>query len=322
MAKKKKVRKVPEVLVFTDINHYDDDLAAMVVLSWLAEKGFISLKGIITELGCFEVRRRRAMYAKGALCHLGQPYVRVAPGGDYPLIDEAAENAYPIDEFTNLFESCGMTILRSGMTFLQEYIKAAKDRNIFILLLAPFYDFAKYIKSTEDAVKRKVKKIVVMGGVQEKRDEAGNYLPDPACFNFKIGAPAAEQVFAYAQEKDVRLVIVPPQSVKDMQMGYEFLEGLEASKNPVAQKLLAARGDNPVSLQYDMLAAFALADGEFNRSGGNMTKPDENKNVSIARVADAALLRAKFTQIFKERLLPKKITLAQLKRPQKEENLC
>ena len=147
MAKKKKERKIPEVLLFTDINNYQDDLASMVVLSYLAEHNYINLKGIVTELGVYEVRRRRAMYAKGVMSYLGQPYVRVVPGGDYEVTNEARENNYPENEFSKIFEKSGMTILRSGAVFLQEYIKSVKDKNVVVLLNSPFTDFAKYIKA-------------------------------------------------------------------------------------------------------------------------------------------------------------------------------
>ncbi len=319
MAKKKKERKVPEVLIFTDINNYPDGLASMVVLAWLADKKLINIRGIISELGIYEVRRRRAMYAKGAMVHLGQPYLRAVPGGDYEIEDNEVENEYLETELTNVFESAGMAILRSGTTFLQEYIKSVKERNVYILLNAPFADLAKYIKATMDTLQKKVKKIVVMGNVLPEKDDAGNYQPDMSSFNFKYGAPAAQNVFSYVQDKGIRLVVVPTQSVKDMQMGYEFLEGLEKSKNPVAMQLLSLKNDNPLSMQYDMLSALALGDGEFKKSGGAFEKEEgTEKEVFFAKVADAEVLRAKFGEIFKDKLLPKKITLAQLTRKKEE----
>ncbi len=318
MAKKKKERKIPEVLVFTDINHYPDDLASFVVLAYLADKKLINIKGIITELGTYEVRRRRAIYAKGAMVALGQPFLRVVPGGDYEVQDEE-DNTFPENEIADIFAQHGMTILRSGTTFVQEYIKSVKERNVYILLNAPFPDFAKYIKAAPEAVKKKVKKIVVSGDVLPQRDEKDFYQPDATSFNFKTGWPAAQELFDYAQEKEVRLVVVRPGDVKELQMGYEFLEGLQASKNSVARQLIADKNDNPVSMQYDMLSALALADGEFKRAGGFFEQEEgENVNVSFAKVADVEAMKAKFCEIFKEKLMPKKISLAQLMRPKEE----
>ena len=318
MAKKKKERKIPEVLVFTDINHYPDDLASFVVLAYLADKKLINIKGIITELGTYEVRRRRAIYAKGAMVALGQPFLRVVPGGDYEVQDEA-DNIFRENEIADVFAQHGMTILRSGTTFVQEYIKSVKERNVYILLNAPFPDFAKYIKAAPEAVKKKVKKIVAVGNVLPQRDEKGFYQPDATSFNFKTGWPAAQELFDYAQEKEVRLVVVRPENVKELQMEYEFLEGLQASKNPVARQLIADKNDNPVSMQYDMLSALALADGEFKRSGGFFEQEEgENVNVSFAKAADVEAMKAKFCEIFKEKLMPKKISLAQLMRPKEE----
>ena len=51
MTLQKKTRKIPEVLVFSDINNYADDLASMVVLAYLADRKLINLRGIVAELG-------------------------------------------------------------------------------------------------------------------------------------------------------------------------------------------------------------------------------------------------------------------------------
>ncbi|HCU58912.1 MAG TPA: hypothetical protein DIC64_02915, partial [Alphaproteobacteria bacterium] len=162
-------RKIPEVLIWSDINHYPDDLASFVILAYLSDHKLINIRGIITELGVYEVRRRRAMYAKGAMSHLGYPFIRAVPGGDYDMIDERQENHYIENELTPIFEKAGLTINRSGTIFLQEYMKTVKERNVFLLFNAPFTDFGKYLKVTGDTILKKVKKIVIMGNVLPKR---------------------------------------------------------------------------------------------------------------------------------------------------------
>lgn len=323
MAKKNKVRKIPEVLVFTDINNYHDDLASMVVLAYLAEHNYINIKGIVTELGVYEVRRRRAMYAKGAMSYLGQQFVRVVPGGDYEVEDEVRENKYPENEFSQIFENSGMTILRSGIVFLQEYMKSVKDKNVFILLNAPFADFAKYVKGSQDVIKKKVKKIVVQGQVLPQKSDTGDYLPNNECFNFKIGRPAADTLFEYVQEKDVKTIVVPSQLVHKLNMGYEFLDKIKSSKNPVAQALVAASKDYPPhSLQYDVISSLALAEGLFKNSGGSIEKEEGiNKPFFFADIVDPELMKEKIVEIFAEKLMPKKITLAQLSRKKDESNV-
>lgn len=316
---KKKERKIPEVLVFSDINNYSDDLASMVVLSYLSDLNLINIRGIVTELGVYDIRRRRAMYAKGAMHYLGYSFVRAVPGGDYQIVDDAVENNYPENELTSTFENAGMTILRSGTIFLQEYVKSVKDKNIVILLNAPFADFAKYIKATHDTILKKVKKIVVMGDTAGK-DENGFYLPDLNCFNFKPCPEAAEFLFKYVQEKNIRLTVVPSKAAEDLKMDYACLDGLEKSKNPVAQQLLLSKKqENPKTMAYDMLSALALVDGMFKGNGGMIEKEEgSDKNVLFASIEDADLMKAKLCEIFKEKLAPKKISLEHLSRPKEE----
>lgn len=318
---KKRERKIPEVLVFTDINNYADDLASFVILAYLADKKLINIRGIITELGSYEIRRRRAMYAKGVMSYLGYPFLRAVPGGDYEIQNEDKENRYVENEITPVFEKAGITIHRSGTIFLQEYMKSVKEKNVIILLNAPFADFGKYLKATHDVIKQKVKKIIVMGNVTSQKDKDGYYEPDLASFNFKLCDEAAKELFRYVQEKDVRTVIVPSETVKTLQMDYTFLEPVAKSKNPVVKALLKLKDEaNPTSMTYDMISSLCLADGIFKASGGIVEKEEGVKqDISFAKIADSKLMKEKICEIFKEKLEPKKISFEHLKKPQHEE---
>lgn len=319
---KKKERQIPEVLVFTDVNNYPDSLASLVVLAYLADKNFITIKGIITELGTFEVRRRRAMYAKGAMSFLGHPFVRVVPGGDYELVDEEVENHYIQSELNDVFERAGMTILRSGTLFLQEYIKSVKSKNIVLLFNAPFADFGKYLTSTHGTVQKKVKKIVIMGRTLPQKDVRGYYVPDAECFNFKPCIEAAKALFDYVQDNNIRTTVVSSEAVKNLQMDWKCLENIEKSKNPVYAELMSLhKGSNPSDMAYDMVSTLALVDGLFKASGGQIEKSEEDdKNIFFAHLVDADLMKQKFCEIFKEKLEAKKISLDHLKRPLTEES--
>ena len=319
---KKKERQIPEVLVFTDVNNYPDSLASLVVLAYLADKNLITIKGIITELGTFEVRRRRAMYAKGAMSFLGHPFVRVVPGGDYELLDEKLENHYLQSELNAIFERAGMTILRSGTLFLQEYIKSVKSKNIVLLFNAPFADFGKYLTSTHGTVQKKVKKIVIMGRTQPQKDARGYYVPDAESFNFKPCIEAAKALFDYVQNNNIRTTVVSSEAVKNLQMDWKCLENIKKSKNPVYAELMSLqKGSNPSDMAYDMVSTLALVDGLFKASGGQIEKSQEDdKNIFFARVVDADLMKQKFCEIFKEKLEAKKISLDHLKRPLSEKS--
>ncbi len=316
MAKKNKERKTPEVLVFTDINNYADDMASMVVLAYLADKKLINIKGVVTGLGVYEVKRRRAMFAKGVLNYLGYPFVRAAPGGDTIIQDEEAENHYITHELTPLFESAGLTIARSGTIFIQEYFKTVKDKIVYILMNAPADDLVKYIKSTHDTLVKKVKKIVIMGNVLKQKDENGFYKPDLTSFNFKYGKDAANFLFDYIQQKDIRTTIVPREAIKELQSDYSYLDEIQKSKNPVYKYLYDLKDKtNPDTMVYDMISALCLVDGLFKANGGAIEKEEGcEKNISFASITDAPIMRAKLCEIFKEKLETKVISLSHLSR--------
>lgn len=315
----KKERKIPEVLVWSDINNYADDLASMVILAYLADQKLINLRGVIAELGNYDVRRRRAMYAKGVMAHLGYPFLRAVPGGDYDLQDEPQENHYIENEFTSVFEAAGVTVQRSGTLFLQEYMKSVKDKNIVVLLNAPFEDFGKYLKATHDTVLKKVKKVVVMGNVLKAKDENGFYQPDLESFNFKRCPEAAKELFDYVQKKGIRTTVVPASAVKGFKPDYAFLDVVQKSKNPVVKALMRLKDeDNPSSMVYDMISALCLTDGVFKAGGGVIEKNDETESISFARIENPQMMRDKISEIFKAKLEVKTISMDHLKSPKSQ----
>ena len=318
----KKEKKIPEVLVWTDINNYSDDLASLVILAYLADLKLINIRGIITQLGTYEVRRRRAIFAKGAMAHLGYPFVRAVPGGDYDIQNEELENHYIENDFTDVIENAGVTVHRSGTIFLQEYMKTVKDKSVYILLNAPFDDFVKYIKATHDTVLKKIKKVVVMGSVLQNKDEHGYYLPNLECYNFKYCQDAAKYLFDYAQNKGLRMTVVPALCAEHLEMDYGCLDNISKSRNPVYQELMLLKdAENPTTMAYDMLSTLCLIDGLFKACGGRIQK-DENSsvNISFADVENAQLMRDKFCEIFKEKLETKTISMDHLKRSKGKEN--
>lgn len=317
---KKKERKVPELLLWTDINNYADDLASMVVLSYFADHKTVDIKGIVTELGTYETKRRRAMFAKGVMAYLGYPYVRVVPGGDYPNEDVPEDNNYIENSYTSVFEKEGTVILRSGGIFLQNYIKSVKAKNLVLLLNAPFVDLVKYIKSTDLTLVKKVKKIIIMGDVLPLEEGETFLRPNPESFNFKKSVESAEFLFDFIQKNQMKAIIVSPQIVKDLQPDFSFLEVVEKSKNPVAYDLYELKDENnPISMVYDMISTLCLSEGIFKANGGEL-KQQEGSNIFLAHITNAELMKAKLKEIFNEKLMPKKISLNLLFRNKEEKN--
>ena len=308
--------KIPEVLVWSDINNYADDLASMVILAYLADKNFINLRGIITELGTYDTRRRRAMYAKGVMAYLGYPFLRTTPGGDYELKDEEKENHYIDNEFTPIFENAGIAIQRSGTLFLQEYLKTVKEKNVVVLLNAPFEDFVKYIKATHDTVMKKVKKIVIMGDVLKDKDARGFYQPDLESFNFKVCPDAARYLFDYIQTKGIKTTLVPASTVKGFKPDYSYLDAVQKSKNPVVKELMLLKDENnPPTMVYDMISTMCLVNGIFKAGGGVIEQEEGTESVvSFARIEDSQMMHGKLCEIFKEKLEPKIISMDHLSR--------
>lgn len=234
------MNKKQNVILITDPNSDPDDLASFIILSHLAEQEKLKLSAVITTAGCKDVRLKRAKFAQGAFNELGMKNIKTAAGIDYPVIDEAHENNYCENKYESCLSLQSSKIEENALSIMVDILENAENKTVTLLVNAPMADAGNLVSCAEALCVEKLKQIVIMGGAEADADEAGIYLPNNKSYNNKVCFAASKQVFEFAQKHNIRLVLVPKETVYQVQVTKEFYETLGASENPIAQSMYLA----------------------------------------------------------------------------------
>jgi hypothetical protein len=144
------------LLLFTDPNKDPDDLALLLQLRELRDRGFVRVDGaILTTLGSYEVRMERARFAKGAMNWMGLNDAAIGVGANYPMFnkdDEAKAAGIPgiIKAADHVkFLPGGKTLLApsreisaNGLEMAIQMLRRAPDKSINMVITAGMTDAA------------------------------------------------------------------------------------------------------------------------------------------------------------------------------------
>lgn len=212
---------IPEkVLLLTDPNSDPDDLACMTVLSEMENRGFIKLCGAIASKGNFEIRERRAKFTAGALKLLGYHNIPVAVGCDYEMLLGMGDNTYcdkdEVRQLENMFPKVELKLYDAVSNILEN------NDNISFLVISPMAEAGWLIDNFQELAAKKIKKIIVMGGVNEQTLE-----PDGISHNTAVCPDGAKKLYRFALDFQIPLIVVPRETVYQVQVGHDFYDQLQ-----------------------------------------------------------------------------------------------
>ncbi|BCX46894.1 type III effector [Haloferula helveola] len=240
----KKPAKPAPLFLFTDPNKDPDDLNTLVMLDWLDRQGFVDLRCVVTTLGGFETRERRAKFALWALRNLELEGVKVGIGSDYDIEvrDESGSlnvkatesrkkdhngfNATPFGLPENGFA-------KDGASLLQSEIAAVPDGDAVLLVNAGMVDLAGFLKTAPELAKQKVARVVIMGGINSEAEESGFVSADRRAYNNTTVQGAADYSYAKIQELGLPLVVVTKEAAYTAPVGREFYETMAETGHPI-----------------------------------------------------------------------------------------
>lgn len=236
---KLKVRKKPpqQVVLISDPNSDVDDMVSYVAAAAMADKNRIKLAGVIATGGDFPLRLRRAKLAKGCFIDLGHPFLKVSAGGDYSRNEAICDDYFAEEDNSQALERKGDAVLRIPRQMLAELFKKAEPKSITLVINAQVTDAIIYLRECGEKILKKVFRIIIMGGAFEERDGDGRIKPDLDSYNFKVCPKSAEELFRWAQDHKVRLVLMPRETVYQVPFSPEFYARIKQSKNLVAQAI-------------------------------------------------------------------------------------
>lgn len=219
------------VVLITDPNSDPDDLACMILLNLMQQRGIINLCGVVAAKGEFEVRDLRAKFAKATLNILGLPEVKVAIGGEYQRQAGNADNAFCFAKEVSQLLDKSTLVIQNAKEMLEGVLQ--KYDAVTLLVIAPMNDVADFIDFNPELCKQKIRKIVIMGGCKDERG-----YPDKKPHNNAVCYEAAVKLWQFAVDYQIPLIWVPRESVYQVQVERDFYDRLENLMHILAKILL------------------------------------------------------------------------------------
>ena len=190
------------VLIITDPARDLDDETAFVLLAALYRRKLVEPLGIVATLA---PSKTRALLTRGTMDMLALPCVPVGQGSDghFVLKDESLfESAKPY------FPSCDSSI-KNGQQLIFDLMSKAAPKSITWTIIASMQDAAMFLRSHEELVCRKVKRVCIMGGVEAfDPDDANVRLVPDTAYNNSCDMEAASYFYRRLQELGVPMLIV------------------------------------------------------------------------------------------------------------------
>lgn len=155
------------ILLITDPNSDPDDLGCMVLLKRMIDEGKVNLSGVIACKGKAEVREHRARFAEAALSMLGLKNIPVAVGGEYQRTLGQGDDAFCLAKEVRQLLSKAHEVRYDTLKMVEEILE--KHQKLTLLIIAPMNDVADFMAAYPELSARKIEKIVIMGGCKDGR---------------------------------------------------------------------------------------------------------------------------------------------------------
>lgn len=221
------------IIALTDIGRNADDMIAFALAGALRDE--VDLQGVITTL---VPAQKRAQTVRYTLDNLGLQHVPASVGTDIPYSgSEKKDQQY---QFTHLPPN-QPEIQEKGTDVLDRLLRDADDKSLTILGIAGLTDLATYLTNNEnrDLFTRKVKKVVIMGGVGTKQngeldvDEQTGYLKPDSSANYGYDSTAATDVFRVLQKSDIPMHLVSRHAAAATSLPKALFDQMEQTGNPI-----------------------------------------------------------------------------------------
>jgi hypothetical protein len=230
------------VIDFTDPGLDLDDEQKFILAANLHNKKIINLLGVVA---CLNPAEDRAKLAKGTLCRLGMNNIPVAVGTSFcgaKKCETDCEYALSVDSSS----------LKDASLFLYETLSQAEDNSIIFSVNSGVTDVVKFLMQHPELCKRKLKEVVIMGGVavlppvtvgsdvnfmyKTGPDKINYLIPDFAANN-SFDYPSALFLYQMLQENDIKMCVLMREAAYAAQFPFSLYDDFANTGNVVGINL-------------------------------------------------------------------------------------
>lgn len=244
------------LILYTDPGKYPDDENAFALAGALTRLGLINILAAVATL---TPARPRARLTKGTFKLVGLGHVPVGVGSDCGVPDTGQSD----HEFTGISYLADDSQLVDGQRLVVETLSSKKvaPGSVTILAIAGLTDPARLLQDHPDLFKSKVKRVVIMGGVQTappnvvrkflsrfvprkfipgidkvRLDLSSRMVPDTASNNM-MDTESSQYLYRTLQELGIPLTILSREAANAAPVPRSHYDALAATGNPVGVKL-------------------------------------------------------------------------------------
>lgn len=216
------------VIVVTDVGRDVDDEYCLVLMSALTRMHLLNPIAVITTLA---PEKERAHLARGILDSLGFPDVPIGIGSAGGVVD-----GVELELYGSAYSRSSSYIVDDGVELMAEALASALDSSVQLLIIASFTDVAALMKSHEQIFGRKVKEVVVMGGLKPF-DEALNFIEPDTAYNNNCDMDAAKYVYKRCQELRIPTLTISRHAAYGCPVSVSVLQDLCKTQHMVAHNI-------------------------------------------------------------------------------------
>ena len=218
------------VAIISDPGEDLDDEMATLLLRCLVDEGTLDPRCVVCNLAPAAARAR---LMRGTLDMLGLEDVPVGVGS-------AGGSASHRDTFSHLaagYIAGADAAVEDGQALLARVFGAARDGSLTLLCISALTDAREFLARNEDLFLRKIREVVIMGGVAPS---AAGLVPDTAANNaFDEAASAA--LYAALQDLRVPMVVVTREAAYACPVPRRVYDDIAATGSPIGVRLQAAQ---------------------------------------------------------------------------------
>lgn len=246
------------LIFYTDPGKYPDDENAFALAGALTRSGLINILAAVATL---TPARPRARLTKGTLNLVGLGHVPVGVGSDCGVPDTGQSD----HEFTGISYLADDSQLVDGQRLVVETLSSDKvaPGSVTLLAIAGLTDPARLLQDHQELFKSKIKRVVIMGGVQTappsvvrkflsrliprkfipgydrvqvRLDLSSRMVPDTASNNM-MDPESSQYFYRTLQELGIPLTILSREAGNAAPVPRSHYDALAATGNPVGVKL-------------------------------------------------------------------------------------
>jgi len=227
------------LLVITDPGRDQDDEDVLTQLNRYVRLGNLSVLGVVANLA---PSLQRGRLARGTLNMLLPDHgIEVGAGSSCLQPDDDGLNY----QFEVEYLAHERDIV-SGPELIERKLLEARPKSVVLLLLSGMTDAARALDANPDLFKSRVRRVVIMGGVEAdgdvpRRDENGFYLPDLTAQNNKFDIDSAKYLHRALQMLGIATTVVSRHTATTAKVSREMYDRMADTGHPVGTRLRDAQ---------------------------------------------------------------------------------